>query len=275
MRVPRVVQLRMLLNVAIDMVIGVVPFVGDVADVFWKSNAKNFALLERHAAEPRPATAGDWLFVAGVLVAVVVIALAPLVVVYWLVHALMVLASAGAACHLWYRRMQRVFLLSPANCGGTRAKQVLSPNARVRARGSSCGRARGAALGDVFAFVSGLYFRGKLTYACRFAAPPEPGNPIVGCGVHVITPNAGLRSPDTYVTRERRSRLRDGRRAPGQRGIPASARAERARAGARDRAGLSTSCCSAASRRRSTSTSCSTSSASGCCFRSTSSAAAT
>ena len=55
-------------------------------------------------------------------------------------------------------------------------------------------------LGDVFAFISGLYFRGKLTYAMRFAAPPEPGNAIVGCGVHVITPNAGLRGADTYIT---------------------------------------------------------------------------
>jgi hypothetical protein len=93
----------------------------------------------------------------------------------------------------------RVFLLSPANCGGTRAKQVLSPRAsfplaeRLRS-------ADGATLGEVFAFVSGLYFRGKLTYARRFVAPPELGNPIVGGGVHVITPNAGLREPDTPVT---------------------------------------------------------------------------
>jgi hypothetical protein len=57
-------------------------------------------------------------------------------------------------------------------------------------------------LGDVFTFVSGLYFRGKLTYALRYAAPPEPGNPIIGCGVHIITPNAGLRSPDTHVTQQ-------------------------------------------------------------------------
>src|SRR5439155_19042506 len=45
MRVPRVVQLRMLLNVGIDLVVGIVPFVGDAADFLWKSNAKNFALL--------------------------------------------------------------------------------------------------------------------------------------------------------------------------------------------------------------------------------------
>ena len=82
MRVPRVVQARMLLNTAIDVVIGLVPVVGDVADVFWKSNAKNFLLLERHAAGVRPATAGDQLFVGGILLAVAAIALAPLVVVY-------------------------------------------------------------------------------------------------------------------------------------------------------------------------------------------------
>jgi len=97
--------------------------------------------------------------------------------------------------------MSRVFLLSPANCGGTRAKQVLSPNARF-ALAAELRSSRGAMLGDVFMFVSGLYFRGKLTYALRFAAPPEPDNPITGLGVHIITPNAGLRSPDTYVTRE-------------------------------------------------------------------------
>ncbi len=43
----------------------------------------------------------------------------------------------------------------------------------------------------MFAFISGLYFRGKLTYACRFAALPD---------IHIITPNAGLKGPDTFVT---------------------------------------------------------------------------
>src|SRR6266508_3390157 len=95
--------------------------------------------------------------------------------------------------------MNRVFLLSPAHCGGRRAKQVLSPNAQFTLA-TDLRSPRGARLGDVFAFVSGLYFRGKLTYATRFAAPPERDNAVVGCGVHVITPNAGLRSHDTYVT---------------------------------------------------------------------------
>jgi hypothetical protein len=93
----------------------------------------------------------------------------------------------------------RIFLLSPANCGGRRANQVLAPQAAFPLAVEMRSK-RGAMLGDVFAFVSGLYFRGKLTYAMRFAAPPELDNPIIGCGVHIITPNAGLRSPDTYVT---------------------------------------------------------------------------
>jgi hypothetical protein len=99
----------------------------------------------------------------------------------------------------------RVFLLSPANCGGTRARQVLSPKATF-ALAEQLRSPQGAMLGDVFMFVSGLYFRGKLTYALRFARPPELDDPdgatvsVVGCGVQIITPNAGLRSPDTYVT---------------------------------------------------------------------------
>src|SRR5438874_52322 len=93
----------------------------------------------------------------------------------------------------------RVFLLSPANLGGRRAAQALSPNAKF-ALAASLRSAEGAPLGDLFTFVSGLYFRGKLTYARRFAAPPEAGHPVIGAGIHVITPNAGLRSPDTRVT---------------------------------------------------------------------------
>jgi hypothetical protein len=95
----------------------------------------------------------------------------------------------------------RVFLLSPANCGGTRAKQAMSPKATF-ALAIALRSAAGAPLGDLFSFVSGLYFRGKLTYARRFARPLEPDNPIVGSGIHVITANAGLRSPDTLVTHD-------------------------------------------------------------------------
>ena len=84
MRLPRVVQLRMLGNVAIDLVAGAIPFIGDAADFFWKSNKKNFALLEEHAYEVRPPSAGDWLFVAAILLAILGVALVPLAVLYWI-----------------------------------------------------------------------------------------------------------------------------------------------------------------------------------------------
>jgi hypothetical protein len=86
MRVPRVVQLRMLTNVGIDVLVGIVPFLGDVADVFWKANSRNMAILEMHAARPQPATAGDWLFVAGVIATILLVAIVPIAVMYWLLH---------------------------------------------------------------------------------------------------------------------------------------------------------------------------------------------
>ena len=94
----------------------------------------------------------------------------------------------------------RIFLLSPAHCNGTRAKQLLSPKADFSLAVELRSR-RGAMLGDVFAFVSGLYFRGKLTYAVRFAGFD---------GVYVITPNAGLRRPDTYITQKALRTFADG-----------------------------------------------------------------
>jgi hypothetical protein len=60
----------------------------------------------------------------------------------------------------------------------------------------------GAPIGEVFSFMSGLYFRGKLTYARAFANPPDPEGSLASAGVLVITRAAGLRSPDTLVTRD-------------------------------------------------------------------------
>lgn len=95
----------------------------------------------------------------------------------------------------------RIFLLSPANCGGQRARMVMSERAafplaeRLRS-------AAGAPIGDVFSFLSGLYFRGKLAYSRAFARPPDRESALSGTGVLVITPMAGLRADDTLVTLE-------------------------------------------------------------------------
>jgi hypothetical protein len=93
----------------------------------------------------------------------------------------------------------RIFLLSPANCGGIRAKRVVSDAAQFPLA-EQLRTSAGASLGEVFSFVSGLYFRGKLAYARRFAMPPDPADPVAAGGVLVITPNAGLRAADVFVT---------------------------------------------------------------------------
>ena len=95
----------------------------------------------------------------------------------------------------------RIFLLSPANCGGIRAKRVVSDAAQFPLA-EQLRTSAGASLGEVFSFVSGLYFRGKLAYARRFTCPPDPTDRVVAGGILVITPNAGLRAADVAVTRE-------------------------------------------------------------------------
>ena len=88
----------------------------------------------------------------------------------------------------------RIFLLSPAHAGGKRAELLLSG----RGRFPLADRLRAGAsvpLGEAFSFLSGLYFRGKLSYAGRFARPPAGV-----AGVHVITTNRGLLPADTAVT---------------------------------------------------------------------------
>jgi hypothetical protein len=87
--------------------------------------------------------------------------------------------------------MARIFLISPASCSGLRAQVIMRPGAgsvlarRLRA-------AAGVPLGEVYTFLSGLYFRGKLAYARAFAERPEH--------VLLITPTVGLRPPDAPVT---------------------------------------------------------------------------
>ena len=89
-------------------------------------------------------------------------------------------------------RLRAFFLLSPASTIGRRAGMLLSPRANFElARRLRSGE--GAPIGEVFAFVSGLYFRGKLAYARRFGSPGR---------VRVITSDRGLVDPERYVTLE-------------------------------------------------------------------------
>jgi hypothetical protein len=85
----------------------------------------------------------------------------------------------------------QVFLLSPAHCGGRRAHALLRPKAASPLAERL--RAGTLTLGETFSFVSGLYFRGKLTYARAFEQR-------AGAISYVITPTRGLQSPDLLVS---------------------------------------------------------------------------
>jgi hypothetical protein len=91
------------------------------------------------------------------------------------------------------RMRHRVFLLSPANAGGPRARMVLNEVATFNLADRL--RTTGAPIGDIFQFISGLYFRGKLAYSQAFAAAP----PDVSASL-VITAGLGLVPPDRLVT---------------------------------------------------------------------------
>ncbi len=86
-RVPRIVMVRMVLNALIDAAIGVIPVAGNIGDIFWRANLMNLALLERHASTGRP-TWGDYAFVWMVVIVVLLVALVPVVVAWFIARAL-------------------------------------------------------------------------------------------------------------------------------------------------------------------------------------------
>ena len=90
---------------------------------------------------------------------------------------------------------RRAFLLSPANCRGRRAQQVLSPRATFDVAARL--RTGGVPIGELFAHMSGLYFRGKITYARKFGP------------AFVITPDEGLVSADSVIAQATLVRFRD------------------------------------------------------------------
>ena len=87
-RVPKVTLLRMGLNIGIDYLVGSLPVVGDLADAWWKSNRMNLDLLRKRAtvtaAEARSGRASDWLFVGGIILVLMVPAIASILIGFYL-----------------------------------------------------------------------------------------------------------------------------------------------------------------------------------------------
>src|SRR2546425_5837005 len=87
----------------------------------------------------------------------------------------------------------RIFLLSPAYAGGQRGRMILSERAQFELARKLHGK-KGAPIAEVFTFLSGLYFRGKIAYATAFAQSAR-GTP----GVLIITPTRGLVDAKTRI----------------------------------------------------------------------------
>ena len=89
MGVGRATLARMVINILIDLLVGVVPVAGDVVDVFWKANRRNVALLQRHAhATPQRVLRLRWAdraFVGGAIVLVVSLTIASAVASYYVI----------------------------------------------------------------------------------------------------------------------------------------------------------------------------------------------
>lgn len=88
LRAPKSTLIRMVVNIALDTVLGAVPVLGDLFDIGWKSNMKNVALLEDHLGQPVAARASSRrviLLLGGILLALFVVAIALGVVVTKLV----------------------------------------------------------------------------------------------------------------------------------------------------------------------------------------------
>ena len=93
-------------------------------------------------------------------------------------------------------RPSRIFLLSPAYAGGQRARMIMSEKAQFALARRLRGKNR-PTLGEVFSFLSGLYFRGKLAYATAFTRASSQKTDVL-----VITPNRGLMPAAARISRE-------------------------------------------------------------------------
>jgi hypothetical protein len=86
LRVPKVVIARMVLNTGLDLLVGAVPLLGDLFDAGFKANLRNLGLLERHAQGRIPPQTSDYVFVGLCIGLLALLAITPLVVLWWLLY---------------------------------------------------------------------------------------------------------------------------------------------------------------------------------------------
>ena len=80
---PYVTLVRMVVNVAVEVIIGTIPFLGDAFDIAWKANRRNYVLMTRHIESPRKHTWRDWTFLLLLAVLVLAVFAVPLIMIGW------------------------------------------------------------------------------------------------------------------------------------------------------------------------------------------------
>ena len=88
--VPTVTVARMVANVAIEVLVGAIPFVGDAFDIAWKANRRNYKLLVGSLAENPRNTGSDWLFFAAIGLCVLALSMLPFLLMSWLISKMVV-----------------------------------------------------------------------------------------------------------------------------------------------------------------------------------------
>jgi hypothetical protein len=92
-QVPKIVLVRMSLNIALNSVLGAIPVVGDLFSAWFKSNIRNLDLLERHSVPGGQSTASDWAFVIALIATIVILMGSVLFAVIWVLQRLWQIAQ--------------------------------------------------------------------------------------------------------------------------------------------------------------------------------------
>jgi hypothetical protein len=93
---------RMVANVGIEVVVGSIPIVGDMFDIAWRANRRNYALLAGSLTEPRKHTIQSWIFLIGLCILLAGLILLPMLLLAWLANH--VLSAIGMDLHRLFAR---------------------------------------------------------------------------------------------------------------------------------------------------------------------------
>jgi hypothetical protein len=93
---------RMVVNVGIEVVVGSIPVLGDMFDIAWRANRRNYALLAGSLVEPRRHTVQSWIFLIGLCALLSGLVLLPMLLLAWLTDRLV--RDLGMEIHWLFAR---------------------------------------------------------------------------------------------------------------------------------------------------------------------------